>query len=32
MPSLFEPFRFQGYNHFGDHPELMLEWFATHMA
>jgi uncharacterized protein len=24
--------RFQGYNHFGSHPELMLEWFATHMS
>jgi uncharacterized protein len=23
--------RFQGYNYFGQHPELMLEWFDTHM-
>ena len=23
--------RFQGYNYFGDHPELMLDWFNTHM-
>lgn len=24
--------RFQGYNYFGDHPELMLEWFGQHMG
>jgi pimeloyl-ACP methyl ester carboxylesterase len=23
--------RFQGYNYFGEHPELILEWFDTHM-
>jgi pimeloyl-ACP methyl ester carboxylesterase len=23
--------RFQGYNYFGQHPQLMLEWFDTHM-
>jgi hypothetical protein len=23
--------RFQGYNYFGEHPELVLEWFDTHM-
>ena len=23
--------RFQGYNYFGDHPELMLDWFDTHL-
>jgi hypothetical protein len=23
--------RFQGYNYFGEHPELLLEWFDTHM-
>lgn len=23
--------RFQGYNYFSDHPELMLDWFNTHM-
>jgi hypothetical protein len=23
--------RFRGYNYFGEHPELMLEWFDTHM-
>lgn len=23
--------RFQGYNYFGKHPELMLEWFGSHM-
>ena len=23
--------RFEGYNYFGNHPELMLEWFDTHM-
>ena len=22
--------RFQGYNYFGEHPELLLEWFDTH--
>jgi len=22
--------RFQGYNYFGEHPELILEWFDTH--
>jgi uncharacterized protein len=24
--------RFQGYNYFGEHPELVLEWFDTHMS
>jgi uncharacterized protein len=24
--------RFQGYNYFGEHPELALEWFDTHMS
>ena len=24
--------RFQGYNYFGEHPELVLEWFDTHMG
>lgn len=23
--------RFRGYTYFGEHPELMLEWFDTHM-
>lgn len=23
--------RFQVYNYFGEHPELMLEWFDTYM-
>ena len=23
--------RFEGYNYFGEHPELLLEWFETHM-
>ena len=23
--------RFQGYNHFGKHPELMLDWFNSHI-
>ena len=23
--------RFQGYNYFGKHPQLMLEWFDRHM-
>lgn len=23
--------RFQGYNHFGENPQLMLEWFGAHM-
>lgn len=23
--------RFQGYNYWNDHPELMLEWFDSHM-
>jgi uncharacterized protein len=23
--------RFQGYNYFGQHPELMLKWFDTHI-
>jgi hypothetical protein len=23
--------RFQGYNHFGQHPDQMLEWFDTHI-
>jgi hypothetical protein len=23
--------RFQGYNYFGTHPELMLKWFDTHI-
>ncbi len=23
--------RFQGFNHFNDHPELMLEWFDSHI-
>ena len=23
--------RFHGYNYFGDHPELVLDWFDTHM-
>lgn len=23
--------RFQGYNHFSNHPELMLEWFNSHI-
>jgi hypothetical protein len=23
--------RFQGYNYFGEHPELILDWFDTHM-
>jgi uncharacterized protein len=23
--------RFQGYNYFGEHPELVLEWFGMHM-
>ena len=23
--------RFQGYNYFGEHPDLVLEWFDTHM-
>ena len=23
--------RFRGYNYFGEHPELMLEWFDSHM-
>lgn len=23
--------RFQGYNHFNEHPEMMLEWFDRHM-
>ena len=24
--------RFQGYNYFGEHPELVVEWFDTHMS
>ena len=24
--------RFQGYNYFGEHPELMLEWFDSHIG
>jgi hypothetical protein len=24
--------RFDGYNYFGEHPELMLEWFDTHVG
>ncbi len=24
--------RFQGYNYFGKHPEVMLDWFDRHMA
>jgi pimeloyl-ACP methyl ester carboxylesterase len=24
--------RFQGYNYFGEHPELVLEWLDTHMS
>jgi uncharacterized protein len=24
--------RFDGYNYFGEHPELMLEWFDKHMG
>jgi pimeloyl-ACP methyl ester carboxylesterase len=24
--------RFQGYNYFGQHPELMLEWFGSHLG
>jgi uncharacterized protein len=24
--------RFDGYNYFGEHPELMLDWFDTHMG
>jgi hypothetical protein len=24
--------RFQGYNYFGEHPELVLDWFDTHMG
>jgi pimeloyl-ACP methyl ester carboxylesterase len=24
--------RFQGYNYFGEHPELVLEWFDRHMS
>ena len=24
--------RFQGYNYFGEHPELVLQWFDTHMS
>lgn len=23
--------RFQGYNYFGEHPELLLKWFGTHV-
>lgn len=23
--------RFQGYNHFNEHPEMMLEWFDSHI-
>jgi len=24
--------RFQGYNHFGREPQVMLEWFNDHMS
>ena len=23
--------RFRGYNYFGEHPEIAIEWFDTHM-
>jgi len=23
--------RFQGYNYFGNHPQVVLEWFGRHM-
>ena len=27
-----KPRRFDGYNYFGKHPELMSEWFDSHIS